>query len=423
MKKIIYFFLILFTTFLYSQTTYDKRISQIKDDFFITMGLSPNNSDVWRNYKITDIVSYQKFVYGNSNILTQKFLANSKSANGGKLLDKFIAELKNAEKLKTKEDIKNDNYEKTDHYKYRLEIYNEYLNWVKKGEYEKTEDFNKRINQKNSDSIFKQKSYNIIADIARCFNGGCYDKFTIGNYNADEEYFIISFNSYGKYTINGKLKVPINEAQNLQDKSNIESKIELKDLVFWNNYLVPTKVSIFSNELNKEYFATFNYEYENVKSVVFSNKDISNDVTTPMTFNLIDEYNKITLKENEEKILENNKSKIVNEFNDVLLSENGRWNYGDLYFIEFGKEFNVTLIKVNKVFDNWSNKYIYKPETEIFLNYEISIDKSIKIVDDKQNVVLLMKDVNFSDNNNCINFTDKNQSKNKFCRTQERLSL
>ena len=177
------------------------------------------------------------------------------------------------------------------------------------------------------------------------------------------------------------------------------------------------------NELNKEYFATFNYEYENVKSVVFSNKDISNDVTTPMTFNLIDEYNKITLKENEEKILENNKSKIVNEFNDVLLSENGRWNYGDLYFIEFGKEFNVTLIKVNKVFDNWSNKYIYKPETEIFLNYEISIDKSIKIVDDKQNVVLLMKDVNFSDNNNCINFTDKNQSKNKFCRTQERLSL
>lgn len=83
MKKIIYSFLILFTTFLYSQTTYDKRISQIKDDFFIAMGLSPNNSDVWRNYKITDIVSYQKFVYGNSNILTQKFLANSKSANGG----------------------------------------------------------------------------------------------------------------------------------------------------------------------------------------------------------------------------------------------------------------------------------------------------------------------------------------------------
>ena len=62
MKKIIFFFLILFTTFLYSQTTYDKRISQIKDDFFITMGLSPNNSDVWRNYKITDMVSYQKFV-------------------------------------------------------------------------------------------------------------------------------------------------------------------------------------------------------------------------------------------------------------------------------------------------------------------------------------------------------------------------
>lgn len=154
-----------------------------------------------------------------------------------------------------------------------------------------------------------------------------------------------------------------------------------------------------------------------LRVLFFSNKDISNDVTTPMTFNLIDEYNKITLKENEEKILENNKSKIVNEFNDVLLSENGRWNYGDLYFIEFGKEFNVTLIKVNKVFDNWSNKYIYKPETEIFLNYEISIDKSIKIVDDKQNVVLLMNDVNFSDNNNCINFTDKNQSRNKFCRT------
>ena len=112
MKKI-YLFLILFSfQFFFTQTTYEKKVSDIKNSFFTKMGLSIQNSDIWNNWDFNNNSDFMKFLYDNDNnkYFNQKFLGNLKSNEGQNLTLTFLKQLQDAKKLKTQEDLKKENY-------------------------------------------------------------------------------------------------------------------------------------------------------------------------------------------------------------------------------------------------------------------------------------------------------------------------
>ena len=290
MKKIYILLSFFCLQLLFSQTTnYEKKVSEIKNTFFTKMGLKKENSKIWENWNFSNQSDFLSFLTNSQNnkYFNQSFLSNLKSYNGQNLTNNFLKEISEAKKLKNKDDLKNENYEKTDHYEFRNMIYNEYLRWAEKGEFEKTEDYNIRLNEINADNFFKNKSYEIIVSMTDCFNSSCMDKFILGNYNADKEYYDITFKKYNKFKIIGKLSVPIDQAENVKKDRDYNSNFELFDLVFWDNYFVPKRVYINFKNLNQKYLATF--EFQNEKEVIFTNEDISSDLQFPMYFNLNDE--------------------------------------------------------------------------------------------------------------------------------------
>ena len=158
MKKI-YLFLILFSfQFFFTQTTYEKKVSDIKNSFFTKMGLSIQNSDIWNNWDFNNNSDFMKFLYDNDNnkYFNQKFLGNLKSNEGQNLTLTFLKQLQDAKKLKTQEDFRKENYINSDHYKVKYYAFNDIENWFKKNEFEKNEDFNRRVNNEDSQTFFKK---------------------------------------------------------------------------------------------------------------------------------------------------------------------------------------------------------------------------------------------------------------------------
>ena len=217
MKKI-YLFLILFAfQFFFTQTIYEKKVSEIKNSFFTKMGLSIQNSDIWNNWDFNNNSDFMKFLYDNDNnkYFNQKFLGNLKSNEGQNLTLTFLKQLQDAKKLKTQEDFRKENYINSDHYKVKYYAYNDIENWFKKNEFEKNEDFNRRVNNEDSQTFFKKT---ILSKIIYQFSYSKNAESSIDliKYDADNELYDIVFKS-NSLKIKGQLKLPPFDAKNLKE--------------------------------------------------------------------------------------------------------------------------------------------------------------------------------------------------------------
>jgi hypothetical protein len=312
MKKI-YLFLILFSfQFFFTQTTYEKKVSDIKNSFFTKMGLSIQNSDIWNNWDFNNNSDFMKFLYDNDNnkYFNQKFLGNLKSNEGQNLTLTFLKQLQDAKKLKTQEDLKKENYINSDHYKVKYYAYNDIANWFKKDEFEKNEEFISRVNNQDSQTFFKKT---ILGKIIYQFS---YSKNAEGSidlieYDADTELYEIAFKR-NSMKIKGLMTLEPFEAKDLKENlQNYTVIINPKDLRLNTDYnFFPTQLLLHRNEDNNinQTEKNFTVVFDDGSPIIFTNDDFRiKDFN--LKFSLEEDFEKaeksLTDSENIPKIKEN----------------------------------------------------------------------------------------------------------------------
>ena len=189
------------------------------------------------------------------------------------LVSRMADELKAAEKLKTTAEIKaekekkqqveekketeiEEKLKKDAHInKIKTEIKKEFIEWAKKGEFETTDEYKKRIQDEGKEKL-KEFSSNIIYGILNSkygYNG--YD-IKLGTYNADESIYPITiskgFTILGKYReISIEYNAKIEKENALMLKDNLEQNDGYgfsRDIVNWilkDGYLFPISIEYF----------------------------------------------------------------------------------------------------------------------------------------------------------------------------------
>lgn len=195
---------------------------------------------------------------------------NKGTAQQMALVSKMADELKAAEKLKTTAEIKaekdkkqqveekkeieiEEKLKKDAHInKIKTEIKEEFIEWAKKGEFETTDEYKKRIQDEGKEKL-KEFSSNIIYRILSSKYG--YD-IKLGTYNADESIYPItiskSFTVLGKYReISIEYNAKIEKENALMLKDNLERNDGYgfsRDIVNWilkDGYLFPISIEYF----------------------------------------------------------------------------------------------------------------------------------------------------------------------------------
>lgn len=334
----------LFTNnFLFSQETpYQKKIKELKNNYFTTMGLSKSNENTWQNYSFESEIDIVNFMQQNTKIFNQTFASNVKSSKGIQLTSSFLSALRDAKKLRTNKDFELDNDKSSDSYELKRLTSNRFLMLIKKGEFEKTEDFNSRKNQKYLDSLFNDTVLGNIKYITRCFESGCYDKLKLGQYNADKEQFTANYKN-DKFNIIATIKVPFSEAENFKNNfDEYKAKLDLKDLKFWKNNLIPIKLTLVNS--NKSYTANFIFPNDELKNVTLNNRDIyyyDND----LTFDLIPI---VTKEEIKKEYIESEISK-KNQFESKIKRQ---WVFGKNNILNLMDDKYLTIDAINSDKDN-----------------------------------------------------------------------
>ena len=136
--------------------------------------------------------------------------------------------------------------------------------WLKKGEFEKTIDFQKRVNEANRDTKIKSIQKNVINDLKKSFIEIINPKLIkLKEYDADNETFLLSSNQLGEFV----LPVPINEAQEFK-KNFSNYKYFNPDFKIHNN-----SFQISHLELKSEYGKKYVYNIKNNSSYTKINID------------------------------------------------------------------------------------------------------------------------------------------------------
>ncbi|WP_374443166.1 energy transducer TonB [Epilithonimonas sp.] len=274
MKRIISLLLIVVCSSAFSQqTTYQKKIRELKIDYWIKIGLTKSFAEKLVDNKLTSKETQELKKIDKAIFISQN------SPTGLELTKKLNLDLKDAEKLKTTAEINienSENFKNTDMYFLKNQISNKIQSWLKKGEFEKTDDYNLRINSKSLDSIFKKSALTNIEYLTRIYDGGhSGTEIKLGKYNADKELFEAYLKSE-KFNITGNIKVPFDEAQKFKiDYNDYRPKLDLIDLKIWKNNLVPTKLKIYNkqNENSKEYTAIFDFNQTELKDIILTQND------------------------------------------------------------------------------------------------------------------------------------------------------
>lgn len=101
----------------------------------------------------------------------------------------------------------------------RLKVFveTEINSWQKKGEFEKTIDFQKRVNEQTRDAKVKELTNIALNNLKDEYRKKISSNtFTLGDYDADNETFLISSNEFGNFV----LKVPIEDAKTFKTNWN-----------------------------------------------------------------------------------------------------------------------------------------------------------------------------------------------------------
>lgn len=259
-KFLITLFTIIISINVYAQqkTAYEKKVWQIHNEFFRALNI--NESLITLANKTGDLSIIQ--TSSDFNLKTKLIEKSELIA----LITIWTEKLKAAEKLKTSIDFEREKKEKDLKAKKQLEekllqeearikenekrkfdnsdkillqknIANDFTKWLNKGEFEKQEDYEKRISnqlEKEFENVCYNKFKERIDEVER-------NNFEIKleQYNSESEFFPLTITISG-YPYQGNLIVPIDKAQRLKENLSAYSKDFSKSVWFFtDNYLVP----------------------------------------------------------------------------------------------------------------------------------------------------------------------------------------
>jgi hypothetical protein len=145
-----------------------------------------------------------------------------------------------------KEKIKK--YNNSDLVQIKSEVTNEFNAWLKKGEFEKTEDYESRM-KNNCLENFEKINYDAV--ISRINEANL--EFDLKEYNADKEYFSIEL-KYKDLKWIDVIKVSINKAPNFKDHFRInEGETVYQNWGIYENQLYPQKIIITDDQSENHY--------------------------------------------------------------------------------------------------------------------------------------------------------------------------
>lgn len=163
------------------------------------------------------------------------------------------------EELARQEEQRQRDFENSDYYKAATDIKEEFETWASKGEFEKTSDYENRINNKGNQEFEKicfNKIYNKIGVYESTYSSerSNYDypiKIDIGEYDADNEQFNATLTAYRNYSdkdiAKTTIKVPMSEAKSFKESFSLYSYrllVNTNDWCFENHNFLPKKITI-----------------------------------------------------------------------------------------------------------------------------------------------------------------------------------
>lgn len=226
-----------------SLTPYQRRVNQIVLKYYKIFAQGSGD----RRFNILG--------YNNPEIATDgislayiEYSTKHGSAAAKRLRNSMNAEFKAAEKLKNSTDRLRDFYN-TDRGQMYKAARNKFISWSQKGEFEKTTEYENRINNRSIsyfDRCCKEAIDSVMNALADNPSGNSVadDQIRLGKlptYDADNEQYHILCTSHGLYTSVSNLKISRNEAERFKENYNANSSIyRIKDGVFYGNTFIPT---------------------------------------------------------------------------------------------------------------------------------------------------------------------------------------
>lgn len=347
MKKILLFatLFISILNFAQTKTKYEQKTEQLMVQLFKNLGIS--------EYEI-NLIKEEKDQNKKTNMFFTRMREIPNSAENKALLEKYKFDMQKSESLKTKEDFDKESAQEQNLVKQKetekniaelkkdelkksitnINVFN-YLvqeqmnNWLKKGEFEKEENVNTRI-QKDYEGKFEEICLNNSLDVIdRTF----YSISNIGIYNSEKEYFPIdltlttrSGSSYKdvtlKKTVSGKVFVSINEAERFKEsfrdtrqlylnKSQINDFKNLKWKIL-DDFFIPVEFEFSeavgnSSERVRSFFK-FIFTDENARPIIINANDYDLLIKKNIDYNFENAINKYA----------NYRRSLLNEYNNVV---------------------------------------------------------------------------------------------------------
>lgn len=185
--------------------------------------------------------------------------------------------------LKDQEEEKKERYDNSDYVQIKDEIQNDYKQWLAKGEFEKSDDYQNRV-ANTSSQAFDSICYKILIQNFKDKSGF---SSNLLKYNADTEKFGIEF-LFNDLKFNDSLNIPLKDASKFKDEiENFGIYVDDKDWSFIDSYLTPTKITFFNNR-NKKSFE-FHFSNKDFKNIYFSTSELelnsSNSLNNKFNFN------------------------------------------------------------------------------------------------------------------------------------------
>ena len=217
--------------------------------------------------------------------------------------------------VEKKKQLEEQNIEKTkkefeisDYYTLSEEIKKEYEKWTPKGEFEKTTEYESRINTESSKE-FQRVCFNAVYDKIYAYDSSYVHKakyqiqyhieIELGDYDADKELFNATLNilkDYNRINVaNAVVNIPMNEAEVFKvhfsnfglATQSYRFFVNMDDWCFANNNLVPKKIIIKEKEKNSGKTYTLTAQLDSTQNVIF-NTEVLKIKNVNATFN----YNK-----------------------------------------------------------------------------------------------------------------------------------
>ena len=331
------------TVFAQTKTPYQQRVTSLTLQFLKDIGSSPS---VIKKYTETGST---EGILPLSDEMTRKL----KTAKGFNIMLEYSNKVNEAASLKNAIDHKIDkekrlvqqrkkDFENSDYNKLSAKIKDKYEKWTQKGEFEKTADYESRINTESA-KVFSQICAStihnkiVIYDSTHIANSNYPIEIKLGDYNADKEQFNVVLKAvledkYSKKDIgNATINIPINEAQALKEnfrefyiaEQSYKFFVNTSDWCFANNNLLPKKIAIKGND--KTYFIVT--QLDNVQDVIFTTQDLKiQNINVTFNYNkeapmILEDMRKEELRKKEEKDKDVKFKRLVDGIDDGVFAE------------------------------------------------------------------------------------------------------